>query len=129
MTIGMALYMVLIRVFRDSPVVLAGGVSALQLFFVGWFVARLLRNILHKALTRLGVDALVDKSGLGAPIERAGYPDSGLLLARIVYWGLMLIVLQLTFDTLEITEVNDLLDDFVAFIPRHPRSLPIRLCG
>ena len=92
--------------------------GALVIFFLGWFVARLLRNILHKALTRLNVDALVDKSGLGAPIERAGYPDSGLLLARIVYWGLMLIVLQLTFDTLQVTEVNDILDDFVAFIPR-----------
>ena len=38
MTLGNALYMVLIHVFRDSPVVLAGGVSALQLFVVGWFV-------------------------------------------------------------------------------------------
>ena len=38
MTLGNALYMVLIRVFRDSPVVLAGGVSAFQLFLVGWFV-------------------------------------------------------------------------------------------
>ena len=38
MTLGNALYMVLIRMFRDSPVILAGGVSALQLFFVGWFV-------------------------------------------------------------------------------------------
>lgn len=92
--------------------------GALVIFFLGWFVARLLRNILHKALTRLNVDALVDKSGLGAPLERAGYADSGLLLARIVYWGLMLIVLQLTFDTLEVTEVNDVLDDFVAFVPR-----------
>ena len=92
--------------------------GAIAIFLIGWFVARVLRKILHKALTRLKVDALVDRSGLGAPIERAGYPDSGLLLARIVYWGLMLIVLQLTFDTLEITEVNDVLDDFVAFVPR-----------
>ncbi len=38
MTLGNALYMVLIRAFRDSPVVLAGGVSALQLFVIGWFV-------------------------------------------------------------------------------------------
>ncbi len=38
MTLGNALYMVLIRAFRDSSVVLAGGVSALQLFVVGWFV-------------------------------------------------------------------------------------------
>ena len=38
MTFGSALYMVLIRVFRDSPVVLAGGASGLQLFLVSWLV-------------------------------------------------------------------------------------------
>jgi drug/metabolite transporter (DMT)-like permease len=38
MTIGNALYVVLIRMFKDTPVVLAGGVSGLQLFLVGWFV-------------------------------------------------------------------------------------------
>jgi drug/metabolite transporter (DMT)-like permease len=38
MTLGNALYIVLIRMFRDSPVVLAGAASALQLFVVGWFV-------------------------------------------------------------------------------------------
>jgi len=38
MTAGNALYMVLVRVFRDAPVVFAGAVSALQLFIVGWFV-------------------------------------------------------------------------------------------
>ncbi len=93
-------------------------IGALIIFFVGWFLARVSKRILHAGLTRLNVDALVDRSGLGGPLERAGYADSGLLLARIVYWGLMLIVLQLTFDTLNITEVNDVLDDFVAFVPR-----------
>jgi drug/metabolite transporter (DMT)-like permease len=38
MTFGNALYVVLIRMFKDTPVVLAGGVSGLQLFVVGWFV-------------------------------------------------------------------------------------------
>jgi drug/metabolite transporter (DMT)-like permease len=38
MTLGNALYMVLIRLFKDTPVVLAGGVSGLQLFVVGWLV-------------------------------------------------------------------------------------------
>lgn len=39
MTIGCALYMVLIRRFRDVPAVWAGGVSALQLFAVGWLMS------------------------------------------------------------------------------------------
>ncbi|MEX3011204.1 DMT family transporter [Hoeflea sp. TYP-13] len=38
MTFGNALYMVLIRRFCDVPVVWAGGMSALQLFFVSWLV-------------------------------------------------------------------------------------------
>ena len=35
-------------------------------------------------------------AGIGGPVERAGYPDSGKLLAKLLYYGLMLIVLQLT---------------------------------
>lgn len=38
MTLGSALYMVLIRKFRDTPVVWAGAVSAFLLFVLGWFV-------------------------------------------------------------------------------------------
>jgi len=38
MTLGNAFYMVLIRAFRDTPAVLAGGMSAFQLFVLGWFV-------------------------------------------------------------------------------------------
>lgn len=36
MTFGNALYMVLIRLFRDTPVVLAAALSSLQLFALGW---------------------------------------------------------------------------------------------
>jgi len=37
MMLGNALYMVLIRVFSKTPVVLAGAASAFQLFVIGWF--------------------------------------------------------------------------------------------
>lgn len=38
MTIGSALYMIMVRAFRDTPAVWAGAVSALLLFILGWFV-------------------------------------------------------------------------------------------
>jgi len=38
MTAGSALYMIMVRAFRDSPVVWAGAVSAFLLFVLGWFV-------------------------------------------------------------------------------------------
>lgn len=40
MTFGSALYMVMIRKFRDTPVVWAGAVSGLILFVFGWFVTQ-----------------------------------------------------------------------------------------
>jgi drug/metabolite transporter (DMT)-like permease len=39
MTVGSALYMVLIRAFRDTGVVLAAAASSLQLFALGWLVS------------------------------------------------------------------------------------------
>ena len=39
MTIGMAVYMVLIRLLRETPAVLAIAASSLQLFIAGWLVA------------------------------------------------------------------------------------------
>ncbi|QPC93921.1 DMT family transporter [Mesorhizobium sp. INR15] len=38
MTIGSALYMIMVRAFRDTPVVWAGAVSAFLLFVLGWFI-------------------------------------------------------------------------------------------
>jgi len=93
-------------------------VGAIAIFVIGWIVAKFLSKIIHRVLTRIGIDNLVDKSGLGAHIERAGYPDSGLLLARIIYVGLMLLVVQLTVDALDIAAISDVLQDFVAFVPK-----------
>lgn len=38
MTIGSALYIVMVRAFHDTPVVWAGAISSLLLFVFGWFV-------------------------------------------------------------------------------------------
>ncbi|WP_054308759.1 DMT family transporter [Mesorhizobium sp. 1M-11] len=39
MTIGSALYIIMVRAFRDTPVVWAGAISSLLLFIFGWFVS------------------------------------------------------------------------------------------
>ena len=56
-------------------------VGALAILLVGWFIAKAIRKLVHRVLTRVGFDGLVDRSGLGGYIERAGWADSGLLLA------------------------------------------------
>lgn len=49
MTFASALYLVMIRKFRDTPVVWAGAVSGLLLFVLGWFVTEPLAVSAHDA--------------------------------------------------------------------------------
>ena len=93
-------------------------VGALAILLIGWFIAKAIRTIVHRVLRRAGFDGRVDRSGLGGYIERAGYPDSGLLLARIVYFAVMIIVLQLAIGAFGDTAVQDVLNDLLAFIPK-----------
>lgn len=93
-------------------------IAALVVFVVGWFIARLIRNLIERVLQKINFDQYVDKAGIGAPVERAGYPDSGKLLAKLLYYGMMIIVLQLTVSVFGDSAVNEAFDGLLAFIPK-----------
>lgn len=93
-------------------------VAAIVVFVIGWIVAKIIRRVLVRILERIGFDGWVDKAGIGAPLERAGYPSSAVLVGKIIYLGLMLLVLQLTFGVFGDNEISDALDSLIAFIPR-----------
>ncbi|MEE9415197.1 MAG: hypothetical protein V3V01_07925 [Acidimicrobiales bacterium] len=91
----------------------------LVVLFIGWWVAKIIRKLAHRVLTKVGFDGIVDRSGLGTYIERAGYADSGLLLAKIVYLFIMLIVLQLALAAFgDGNPFSELLNDFIAYLPK-----------
>lgn len=92
-------------------------IGAIAIFLIGWFVAKFLKRLIIRVLESLGVDALVDRSGLGAPLERAGYADSGRFLAQILYIMIMLIVISLSINVLGIAQLQDLFDRLIAWIP------------
>jgi len=92
-------------------------VAALLLLFVGKLVAGFIVKLVQKLLKAVKFDQIIDKSGLGAPLERAGYPDSGLLLAKIVGWAIMLIFIQLAVSALGIESIETLINDLVSWIP------------
>lgn len=92
-------------------------VGALLLLLIGRFVAKFIAGLFHRLLKAIKFDNVVDKSGLGAYVERAGYPDSGFLLARIVGWMIMLIFVQMAVTQLGIDSISELVNTFIAWIP------------
>lgn len=93
-------------------------IAAIVVLMVGWFIARVIRKIVEKVLSKIKFDEYVDKAGLGAPVERAGYPDSGKLLAKLIYYMIMLTVLQLAIGVFGDSAVNEAFDGLIAFIPK-----------
>jgi len=94
-----------------------GLVAALVLLLVGKFVAGFVSRLFKQLLDAIKFDRWVDKSGLGTYVERAGYADSGALLAKIVGWIIMLVFVQLAVSSLGIDSIEELVNEFVSWIP------------
>ncbi|RKT53532.1 mechanosensitive ion channel family protein [Saccharothrix australiensis] len=92
-------------------------VGFLVVLLIGWIVARLLRTAVHKVLDRVHFDRAVQRGGIGAAMARSKFDASG-LVAQIVYYGILLIALQIAFGLFGSNPVSNLLTEIVAWLPR-----------
>ncbi|MEM9613957.1 MAG: hypothetical protein AAF962_27590 [Actinomycetota bacterium] len=90
----------------------------LLILLVGLFIARWIRRIVHRVLTRIRFDSYIDRSGIGAPLERAGFADSGRFLAQIIYYLIVLVILQMAFNMFGDNPISDALDGLVDWLPK-----------
>lgn len=101
----------------------------LIILFVGWFVARLIAKVIGRVFEAIRLDHYLDRAGLGGPLERAGYRDSGKFVAKIIYYLIMLIVLKLAFGALAIDALNEPFDQLIAWIPKALVALVLIVIG
>lgn len=84
---------------------------------VGFLVARVLARVLDLILKRVGFDRLVERGEVKRVLSRTQYSASS-LLAKLVYYALLVVVLQLTFGVFGPNPVSALLSNLVAFLPK-----------
>jgi Conserved TM helix len=84
---------------------------------IGWIVARLLRTAVNKVLERVHFDRAVQRGGIGDALARSKFDASG-LVAQIVYYGVLLIALQIAFGLFGSNPVSNLLTEIVSWLPR-----------
>ncbi len=104
-------------------------IGFLAILFIGWFVARFIARIVRRLFKAINLDYYLDRAGIGAPLERAGYADSGRFVAKILYYMLMLIVLKLAFGALGIDALNEPFDQLIAWIPKALVALVLIVIG
>jgi hypothetical protein len=91
-------------------------VVALLILLIGWFVAKAVAGILNKVLERVGFDRVVERGGVRQVLARSRY-DASDILAKLVFWTIMLLVLQLAFGVFGSNPVSDLLRGLIAYLP------------
>lgn len=84
---------------------------------VGWILAKLIGKAVDKILERVGFDRAVERGGIRRALERSNY-DASTIVGKIVYYALVLFVLQLAFGVFGPNPVSGLLNSVIAFLPR-----------
>lgn len=89
----------------------------LLILIVGWIIAKLIAKAVDKILERVGFDRAVERGGVRRALERSNY-DASTIVSKIVYFALLLIVLQFAFGVFGPNPVSALISGVVAFLPR-----------
>ncbi|MBO3750919.1 hypothetical protein J5X84_33005 [Streptosporangiaceae bacterium NEAU-GS5] len=92
-------------------------IAFLVILLVGWLIARLLRKAVDVVLERVGFDHWVERGGVGRMLANSRY-DASDLLAKLVYYAVLLITLQIAFSVFGPNPISALLGGVVAWLPR-----------
>jgi hypothetical protein len=105
------------ELLRTVAVFLPKLVAFLVILVVGLIVARLIGKAVDKILERVGFDRAVERGGIKRALAKSQYDASG-LVGKLVYYALLLFVLQLAFGVFGPNPISDLLTGVIAFIPK-----------
>ncbi|MBG6215442.1 flagellar biosynthesis protein FliQ [Cryobacterium sp. CAN_C3] len=112
----------------DFPAVLQNGLAAviafvplallfLLILIVGLIVAKVLSKALAKLLEKVGFDRVVERGGIKKAFANSNLDPSD-IIAKILYYTLVLFVLQFAFGVFGPNPVSDLLAGIIAFLPK-----------
>jgi hypothetical protein len=92
-------------------------VAFIAILIVGWLVAKFLAKAVDTVLERFGFDRAVERGGVRRALERSRY-DASDIVAKLVYYAILLFTLQLAFGVWGPNQVSGLISRVVAWLPR-----------
>jgi hypothetical protein len=89
----------------------------LAILIIGYVIAKIVARMVDKLLRRVGFDRLLERSGVGRALEHSKYNGSD-LVAKLVYYSLLLLTLTLAFGMFGPNPVSVLLSGVIAWLPK-----------
>jgi hypothetical protein len=92
-------------------------VAFLLILIIGLIVAKLIAKAVDKILERVGFDRAVERGGIKTALSKSQY-DASSIVGKIVYYALVLFVLQLAFGVFGANPISNLIAGVIAFLPK-----------
>jgi hypothetical protein len=89
----------------------------LVIFIVGWIIARVIAKIVERVLDKVGFDRVVERGGMKGMLDRGRYSASG-LIAKVVYYAILLIALEMAFGVFGPNPISTILTSIVGWLPK-----------
>jgi hypothetical protein len=100
-------------VFHSIPKILV----FLLILVIGWVVAKVLARIVDMILRRVKFDRFVERGVVGQALARSN-TDATSLIAKIVYYAILLVTLQMAFGVWGPNPISTMLNAVVAWLPK-----------
>ena len=104
--------------------------AAIFIFFVGWFLAKLVRALITRVLGAVRFDTLTERAGINSILTKGNiYKKPSEVLAILAYWFLLLIVIVASFDALGLPVIYELLNKILLYIPNVIAAIVVLIFG
>ncbi|RIV41662.1 mechanosensitive ion channel family protein [Micromonospora radicis] len=102
---------------RSILLFLPKAVAFVAILVAGWLVAKAVLKIVDRLLDRVGFDRAVERGGIRRALARSRY-DASDIVARLAYYGVLLLTLYLAFGIWGPNPISDLIAGIIAWLPR-----------
>ncbi len=92
-------------------------IAFLAILLVGWFVAKMIAKVADRLLRKVGFERMAERSGVANTLRGSKYDATG-IIAKILYYAVLLIALQLAFGVFGPNPVSVMINGIVAWLPR-----------
>ncbi|MDQ3053260.1 MAG: hypothetical protein M3R66_05380 [Actinomycetota bacterium] len=89
----------------------------LLILVIGYVVAKLIAKIIAKVLQKVGFDKAVEKGGIKKVLDKSSY-DASDILAKIVFYAVMLFVLSMAFGVFGSNPISTYLAAIIGYLPK-----------
>lgn len=91
-------------------------VAFLLILIIGFIIAKVIAKAVGGVLEKVGFDTAVERGGVKKALEKSKF-DASDIVGKLIYYALMLFVLQMAFGVFGPNPISDLLTQLITFLP------------